>query len=61
MFVMPRILAKKKQACSARQQDASACNCTERCSGYASRVNCPPLIVLAVLATQAAVTLSKAV
>jgi hypothetical protein len=61
MFIRPGILAKKKQACSARQQDAATCNCTERCSGYASRVNCPPLIVLAVLATQATVSLSKAV
>jgi hypothetical protein len=49
MFVMPRVLAKKKM-CVAPQQDAASCNCGGRCTGYASQANCPPLIVLAVLA-----------
>jgi hypothetical protein len=49
MFMLPRVLTKK-QTCVTSQKDAVSCNCGERCTGYASQTNCPPLIVLAVLA-----------
>jgi hypothetical protein len=49
MFIMRRALAKE-QTCVASQNDGVPCNCSGRCTGYASQVNCPPLIVLAVLA-----------
>ena len=55
MLIRPRVSTektKKKRVCEARRQDAATCSCTESCSGYASRDNCPPLIVLAVLALQ---------
>ena len=34
------------------QKDAWTCSCGVSCPGYDSRENCPPLIVLAVLASQ---------
>ena len=49
MFVMSRVLVNK-QTCVASRQDEVSCTCGGRCTGYASQVNCPPLIVLAVLA-----------
>jgi len=34
------------------------CNCKQPCSGYGSRINCPPLIVIAVLAVSHAAVLA---
>ncbi len=31
-------------------QPNEKCNCKERCNGYGTRVDCPPLIVIAALA-----------
>jgi hypothetical protein len=50
MSIVPEVLAGK-QACSAAQAKIS-CNCAGCCTGYATQENCPPLIVLALLAVQ---------
>lgn len=50
MRIMPRV-SKKKIVCDAAQA-AATCKCAVPCPGYASREDCPPLIVLAVLATE---------
>jgi len=62
--VSMRIMAgvsTKKAVCSSPQSEAGICNCEVPCPGYDSRENCPPLIVLAVLATQAEVGQSAGV
>jgi hypothetical protein len=51
MRIVPGTLTKKK-VCGSGQAGAGICNCDVPCPGYDSRENCPPLIVLAVLASQ---------
>jgi hypothetical protein len=53
MRIVPRV-SEKKMVCGSPQQAAATCNCTVPCPGYASREDCPPLIVLAVLASEEA-------
>jgi hypothetical protein len=52
MRIVPRVSTKKKMVCGSSHQDVATCNCTVPCPGYASRENCPPLIVLAVLVSE---------
>jgi len=51
MRIVPRV-STKKMVCGSPQQDAWTCSCTVPCPGYDSRENCPPLIVLAILASE---------
>lgn len=52
---MPEV-SKQESVCSAGSV-GGGCKCDGACTGYATRSECPPLIVLAVLAvSQAAVT-----
>ena len=48
MSIVPEVLVGK-QACSAAHAKTN-CSCEGCCTGYATQENCPPLIVLAVLA-----------
>ena len=51
MRIVPRA-STNEMVCGSPQLDAWDCSCKVPCPGYASRENCPPLIVLAVLASE---------